>query len=211
MVLKPCLCSWLLLVILQTTTHSGPGRTHTPNDTATHRSISHRSDFTSLFSVKSYKVVYNRSYFYSSQFEKQPQKDSKPRSSAKWTPGPDQPWNWWNFGNDNIANDQVPMSCSGKLLITRRSFCMFSMLFTIICLYPCWTDKDSKDLAYVRKVIEFIDSNPTMFNNQKIYIQGDFCIFYEYTLMVWKSKECYGESGVTSEVLCVGLVYGWCR
>ena len=56
---------------------------------------------------------------------------------------------------------------------------MFSMLLTIICLYLYWTDKDSKDLAYVRKVIEFIDSNPTMFNNEKIYIQGDFCIFYE--------------------------------
>ena len=53
---------------------------------------------------------------------------------------------------------------------------MFSMLFIIIYLYPCWTDKDSKDLAYVRKVIEFIDSNPTMFNNQKIYIQGEVTI-----------------------------------
>jgi len=88
---------------------------------------------------------YAKRYGYSQIYLSQPQKDSKPRSSAKWTPGPDQPWNWWNFGNDNVANDQVPMSCS---------------------------DKDSKDLAYVRKVIEFIDSNPTMFNNEKIYIQG---------------------------------------
>merc|ERR1712038_108320 len=51
----------------------------------------------------------------------------------------------WTFGNDNVVNDENPMPCK---------------------------DEDSKDLAYVRKVLEFIDSHPTMFQTEKIYIGG---------------------------------------
>merc|ERR1712156_172942 len=51
----------------------------------------------------------------------------------------------WTFGNDNVVNDENPMPCK---------------------------DEDSKDLAYVRKVLEFIDSHPTMFQKEKIYIGG---------------------------------------
>ena len=53
--------------------------------------------------------------------------------------------NWWNFGNDNVVNDDMPMPCK---------------------------DSDSKDLAYVRKVLDFIDSHPEMFDNKQVYIGG---------------------------------------
>ena len=51
----------------------------------------------------------------------------------------------WTFGNDGIVNDQKPMPCS---------------------------ENDSKDVAYVNKVFEFIDANPTKFKVDKIYSEG---------------------------------------
>ena len=51
----------------------------------------------------------------------------------------------WTFGNDGIVNDQNPMPCS---------------------------EDESKDAAYVNKVFEFIKSNPSIFNIDKIYAAG---------------------------------------
>ena len=41
-------------------------------------------------------------------------------------------------------------------------------------------DEDSRDLAYVRKVLEFIDSHPTMFQKEKIYIGGKLALSKYY-------------------------------
>merc|ERR1712111_118092 len=43
----------------------------------------------------------------------------------------------WEFGNNNIINDDKPMPCS---------------------------DDDSEDIAYVRKIIEFLESHPEQFD-----------------------------------------------
>ena len=51
----------------------------------------------------------------------------------------------WQFGNDGIVNDEKPMPCS---------------------------ENDSKDAVYVNKVFEFINSNPSVFNSEKIYAEG---------------------------------------
>ena len=51
----------------------------------------------------------------------------------------------WTFGNDGIVNDQNPMPCS---------------------------EDESKDAAYVNKVFEFIKSNPSIFNIDKINAAG---------------------------------------
>ena len=51
----------------------------------------------------------------------------------------------WQFGNDGVVNDANPMPCSND---------------------------DSKDIHYVRKVMEFIQANPDQFDASKVYAQG---------------------------------------
>merc|ERR1712109_44914 len=51
----------------------------------------------------------------------------------------------WTFGNNNIVNDAAPMPCS---------------------------DEDSKDIAYIRKIFAFIESNPSKFDASKVYAEG---------------------------------------
>ena len=51
----------------------------------------------------------------------------------------------WQFGNDGIVNDAKPMPCSNE---------------------------DSKDLHYVRKIIEFLEANSDKYDTSKIYAQG---------------------------------------
>ena len=52
---------------------------------------------------------------------------------------------FWTFGNDGLVNDDNPMPCS---------------------------DWDGKDMPYLRTIFNFIDANPSMFDNTKIYAQG---------------------------------------
>ena len=49
------------------------------------------------------------------------------------------------FGNDNIVNDNKPMPCA---------------------------DEDSKDIAYVRKIMEWINSQPEKFDATRVYSAG---------------------------------------
>ena len=51
----------------------------------------------------------------------------------------------WEFGNDGVVNDDKPMPCSNE---------------------------DSVDLHYVRRVMNFLESNPNQFNTARIYAQG---------------------------------------
>merc|ERR1711953_150984 len=51
----------------------------------------------------------------------------------------------WEFGNNNIINDDKPMPCS---------------------------DDDSEDIAYVRKIIEFLESHPEQFDASRMWSQG---------------------------------------
>jgi len=51
----------------------------------------------------------------------------------------------WTFGNNNVVNDLAPMPCS---------------------------DEDSKDIAYIRKVFNFIESNPDKFDASRVYAEG---------------------------------------
>lgn len=51
----------------------------------------------------------------------------------------------WLFPNDMIINDEMPMPCS---------------------------DSDSKDLIYMRKVFEFIQSNDDKFDLSRVYAHG---------------------------------------
>merc|ERR1712051_585491 len=55
------------------------------------------------------------------------------------------PDGFWTFGNDGLVNDDNPMPCS---------------------------DWDGKDMPYLRTIFNFIDANPSMFDNTKIYAQG---------------------------------------
>lgn len=48
----------------------------------------------------------------------------------------------WTFGNNNVINDAHPMPCS---------------------------DTDSKDMAYVRKIFDFIEAHPTQYDHTKVY------------------------------------------
>merc|ERR1739844_303695 len=75
----------------------------------------------------------------------------------------------WTFGNNNIVNDASPMPCS---------------------------DEDSKDIAYIRKIFAFIESNPSQFDASKVYAEGfsqnsmfsayiGFC-FSDNVLGVWQ-------------------------
>jgi len=51
----------------------------------------------------------------------------------------------WEFGNDNVINDETPMPCS---------------------------DEDSQDIAYVRKIIEFLEAHPEQFDATRMWSQG---------------------------------------
>ena len=46
----------------------------------------------------------------------------------------------WTFGNNNVINDAHPMPCS---------------------------DSDSKDIAYIRKIFDFIESHPDQYDTSK--------------------------------------------
>ena len=48
----------------------------------------------------------------------------------------------WTFGNDNVINDAHPMPCP---------------------------DEDSKDIAYMRKIFDFLDAHPQQYDTSKIY------------------------------------------
>ena len=50
----------------------------------------------------------------------------------------------WVFGNDQIVNDNKPMPCA---------------------------DEDSKDIAYIRKIMEWINSQPEKFDAYNISIR----------------------------------------
>ena len=47
--------------------------------------------------------------------------------------------------NNNIVNDLAPMPCS---------------------------DEDSKDIAYIRKIFNFVESNPDKFDASRVYAEG---------------------------------------
>jgi len=75
----------------------------------------------------------------------------------------------WNFGNDGIVSNGNPMPCSAE---------------------------DSKDLAYMHVIFDFIDANPDKFDTSKIYAVGfsqnsafsatiGFC-FNERVLGIWQ-------------------------
>ena len=51
----------------------------------------------------------------------------------------------WVFGNDNVVNDGRPMSCA---------------------------DEDSKDIAYIRKIMAWINSRPEQFDSSRVYSAG---------------------------------------
>merc|ERR1711992_431807 len=51
----------------------------------------------------------------------------------------------WTFGNNNIVNDLKPMPCA---------------------------DEDSKDIAYMRKIMDFIAANPQQFDANRVYTEG---------------------------------------
>ena len=51
----------------------------------------------------------------------------------------------WQFGNDGIVNNAKPMPCSNE---------------------------DSKDIQYVRKIIEFLEANSDKYDTSKMYAQG---------------------------------------
>merc|ERR1739844_439783 len=51
----------------------------------------------------------------------------------------------WTFGNDNIVNDLKPMPCA---------------------------DEDSKDIAYMRKIMKFVEENSEQFDATKVYAEG---------------------------------------
>merc|ERR1712109_108344 len=51
----------------------------------------------------------------------------------------------WTFGNNNIVNDLKPMPCA---------------------------DEDSKDIAYMRKIMDFIAANPQQFDSNRVYTEG---------------------------------------
>ena len=51
----------------------------------------------------------------------------------------------WTFGNNGIVNDDTPMPCSNS---------------------------DSKDMAYMRKIFDFIDAQPAQFDSKKMYAEG---------------------------------------
>jgi len=51
----------------------------------------------------------------------------------------------WVFGNDQIVNDNKPMPCA---------------------------DEDSKDIAYIRKIMEWINSQPEKFDATRVYSAG---------------------------------------
>ena len=55
------------------------------------------------------------------------------------------PDGYWTFGNDNVVNDANPMPCS---------------------------DSDSKDIPYVRTVLDFIESRPDQFDSSRIWAEG---------------------------------------
>jgi len=75
----------------------------------------------------------------------------------------------WTFGNDGVVNDKTPRPCS---------------------------DKDSKDIPYLKAVFKFIESNPQKFDASKIFAEGfsqnsmfsayiGFC-FPEKILGIWQ-------------------------
>ena len=68
-----------------------------------------------------------------------------------------------------MVNDENPMPCKSKA----KQHSMKSQLNCFKSTSNDLPDEDSKDLAYVRKVLEFIDSHPTMFQKEKIYIGGN--------------------------------------
>ena len=51
----------------------------------------------------------------------------------------------WEFGNDQIVNDNSPMPCA---------------------------DEDSKDIGYIRKIMEWISSQPDTFDSSSVYSGG---------------------------------------
>merc|ERR1711935_565482 len=55
----------------------------------------------------------------------------------------------WTFGNDNIVNDLKPMPCA---------------------------DEDSKDIAYMRKIMKFVEDNSEQFDATKVYAEGFYRI-----------------------------------
>ena len=69
----------------------------------------------------------------------------------------------WTFGNDGIANDENPRPCS---------------------------EEDSKDIPYLTKIFEFIEQNPSQFDNDKIYAVGfsQNSMFSAYTAFCFPDK-----------------------
>ena len=68
----------------------------------------------------------------------------------------------WMFGNDGVINDDYPMPCK---------------------------DEDSKDIAYVRKIIEFIEAHPEHFDASKMYAEG----FSQNSVFSAYLGHCFGD------------------
>jgi len=55
------------------------------------------------------------------------------------------PFKDWTWGNDGVSNDTYPMACA---------------------------DEDSPDIAYIRKVFTFLESQPQFFDMTRVYAEG---------------------------------------
>lgn len=71
----------------------------------------------------------------------------------------------WTFGNDNVINDAHPMPCA---------------------------DKDSKDIAYIRIIFDFIESKPTQYDTTQIYAVG----FSQNSMFAAYIGYCFSDRGV---------------
>jgi len=71
----------------------------------------------------------------------------------------------WTFGNDNVINDAHPMPCS---------------------------DEDSKDIAYMRKIFDFLDAHPQQYDTSKIYSVG----FSQNSMWSSYTAYCFADRGV---------------
>jgi len=71
----------------------------------------------------------------------------------------------WTFGNNNVINDAHPMPCS---------------------------DADSKDMAYVRKIFDFIEAHPNQYDHTKVYAVG----FSQNSMFAAYIGYCFSDRGV---------------
>jgi hypothetical protein len=66
----------------------------------------------------------------------------------------------WEFGNDGIANDASPTPCS---------------------------DSDSKDNAYLRDILSFLQANPSQYDTARTFTEG----FSQNSMMAMHAAQCF--------------------